>query len=428
MIHMKTSIKTFFLAAALLAPGSLTAQTVHCIVTNPSEDTSSSMKVSWCSEIPGTYVAVRPVADLKTSPWNVHPEMEDSCTVYDGNPSRMADGTNFNESAVFLKCGATLTSLKKDTEYSYHICGKDGQILSDEYVFKTSGARKWSATIISDFHSYTPIPARLASASALESTIRDFDPSTDWILHLGDVTAWGGSHSLWRTMYAEPMFSKAMVAGLNGNHDNMTRTNGQSGDFFRYANYLPANGYGDQNGICYHFMYSDVLFIMLNSEAMKTDEGLKEAQDWVRKVIADCRESRHKPSFIVVCEHYQWFYGKDGAFSQFSRWNTLFDELGVDLALGANNHIYVRSNPIKNGKTVGAKKGTVYLQTSSSDNERGEGMDENVTYNAELIASRWTEGGKTISGLDMKVSPRKIVIYLIDRYGNVQDNVVIPRK
>lgn len=425
---MKISIKKLIIAAVLLMPFQIKAQSVFSIVTNPAEDCSSSMKVSWASDVPGTYVMVRPAADRSTSPWNVHPEMEETCTVYDGNPSRAADGTNINESAVFLKCGATLTSLKKDTEYIYNICSSDGSRISDDHRFKTAGAKKWSATVISDFHSYTPIPARLASASALQATIREFDPSTDWILHLGDVTAWGGSHSFWRTMYAEPMFSEAMVAGLNGNHDNMTRTNGQSGDFFRYANYLPANGYGDQKGICYHFMYSDVLFIMLNNEAMKTDEELAAAQEWVRKVILDRKAGKHKPSFIVVCEHYQWFYGKDGAFSQFSRWNTLFDELGVDLALGANNHIYVRSKPIKGSRAVGPKKGTVYLQTSSSDNERGEEMDEAVSQNADLIASRWTEGGKTISGLDMKVSPRKIVIYLIDRYGNVQDNVVIPRK
>lgn len=426
---MKTmKIRNFIIALAVLLPVSVSAQTVYSIVTNPAEDTSSAMRISWASDVPGTYVMVRPVDGRNTSPWNVHPEKEETCTAYDGNPSRMADGTNYNESAVFLKCGATLTSLKKDTEYIYNICSSDGRRISEDHRFKTSGARKWSCTVISDFHSYTPIPSRLASATELEATIRKFDPYTDWILHLGDVTAWGGSYSFWKTMYAEPMFSGAMVAGLNGNHDNMTRTNGQSGDFFRYANYLPDNGYGDQKGICYHFMYSDVLFIMLNNEAMKTDEELAAAQDWVRKVISDQKASRHKPSFIVVCEHYQWFYGKDGAFSQFSRWNKLFDELGVDLALGANNHIYVRSNPIKDGRAVGAKKGTVYLQTSSADNERGEEMDEAVSQNADLIASRWTEGAKTISGLDMKVTPKKITIYLIDRYGNVQDDVVIPRK
>ena len=125
-----------------------------------------------------------------------------------------------------------------------------------------------------------------------------------------------------------------MWAGVNGNHDNMSRGYIKtSNEFFRYANSYPNNGYRGEEGVSYFFKYGNVLFIMLNNEAMKTEEGLKEAQDWVRDVV-----KRNPSQYKVVCEHYQWFYGADGKDSQYVRWNKLFDELGIDLALRSEEH------------------------------------------------------------------------------------------
>jgi len=405
------------------------AQTVHSIITCPSEDTSSQMKISWASQEKGTFVVYSPTEGGK-GPFGltVKPEQEEYCIVFDGIKSKTAIGDDTFEDVKFYKCGATLSGLRKETKYVYYICDKDGNRMCDDHYFKTSGAKRWSACIISDFHHYTPLPARLASAMNMIGTVRAYDPSFDWTLHIGDVAAWGGSYSFWKTLYREPEFSKNFWAGLNGNHDNMTRVSDLSNQFFRNVNYLPQNGYEGEMGVCYYFRYSDALFIMLNNEEMRSDEGLAAAQKWVKDVVTSQRSSDNAPKYVIVCEHYQWFYGGDGSFSQYSRWHELFDELGVDLAIGANNHIYVRSNPIKDGKVVSPKEGTVYLQSSSSDNERGQDMDSEITHNQELIVKRWTEGGKTVSAMDMKVTPRKITITLIDRYGQIHDQFSIPAK
>lgn len=405
------------------------AQIVHSVTANPGENSESAINISWNSDIQGTYVVYSPAEGGKgKGPFTAVPETEFMCLTYDGLPSRDAAGVNFDQDVKFYKCGASLTSLKKNTEYIYYICSKDGERLCANHRFKTSGARNWSAIVISDYHSYTPLPARLAGAMAMTRKVEAFDGSSDWVLHLGDICAWGGSYDFWKTMYKEDLFSKYFVAGVNGNHDNMTRTNGQSGDFFKNANYFPRNGYGDQMGICYHFRYSDALFIMLNNEAMRPQEGFEEAQAWVRKVITEQKASANPPKYIIVCEHYQWFFGKDGSFSHFTRWHDLFDEMGVDLALGGNNHIYVRSHPIKDSKVTDPKHGTVYIQTSSSDNERGETMNETLSENADLIAARWTEGGKTVSAISLQVTPRKMKLTLLDRTGKVIDRAVIPAK
>ena len=316
--------------------------------------------------------------------------------------------------------------------------------------FKTSGAKEWEACIISDFHVYTPIYGRTKAAMAMISAVEKYARNNggesrkrdsgslpfDWILHLGDITAWGGSYSFWKNLYTEQSFKKYMWAGVNGNHDNMTRNYDRTtNEFFRDAAAYPMNGYEGEMGVCYHFRYGDVLFIMLNNENMRSDEGLAAAQEWVRKVVAE-----NPAPYTVVCEHYQWFFGNDGKESQYSRWSNLFDECGVNLALAGNNHIYVSTPALYEGKPVGQSKsgniaqnttGTVYIQTPSSDNERGVAFDVSVPlqYSADKIKFRWSEGPNTVGAMHMKVTPEKMVLTLLDRNGNVLDvTEVLPSK
>lgn len=130
---------------------------------------------------------------------------------------------------------------------------------------------------------------------------------------------------------------------------------------------------------------------MLNNENMRSEEGLQKAQEWVKRVVAE-NPARYK----VVCEHYQWFFGASGKDSQYPRWSKLFDELGITLALAGNNHIYASTHPLYDGKVVEPGKGTVYIQTTSSDNERGSACDleKPLEYNGEKSSSAGQRGNR----------------------------------
>lgn len=233
----------------------------------------------------------------------------------------------------------------------------------------------------------------------------------------------GGSYSFWRDLYEKSQFSKYMWAGVNGNHDNMDRKSTRlSNDYFRYANNNPLNGYPGEMGVCYFFKYGQVLFIMLNNEMMRKDEGLGAAQQWVKKVITE-----NPMKYIVVMEHYQWFFANNGKTSQYERWHELFDEYGVDLAIAGNNHIYARTNAIYNDCETDGTKGTVYLQTPSSDNERGQATGE-WTNNKDKIKYIWSEGPKTVGALLMNVDDRRITLTLYDREGRAVDSVDVLAK
>ena len=408
-------------------------QQIHSISTCPGEDCSNEMIISWG-------------ADTSVQSWLLWSKASDKgwrrakrenpiwyrTEIYNGKSSKRANNENFFEEVIFNKCWVKLSGLEPNTTYKYMIVSSPagrgtstsaGDASTGTYTFKTAGAKEWSACIISDFHNYSPIPGRLEAADKMIGKIKEYDPSMDWVLHLGDICAWGGSYSFWKNLYGMQWFRDYMWAGVNGNHDNMSRKYELTNEYFRNSAAYPLNGYPGEMGVCYWFKYGEALFIMLNNESMRTQEGLEDAQEWFKSVI------KSNPSkYIIVCEHYQWFFGTDGADSQIARWSKLFDEFEVDLALAGNNHIYVRTNALYNKKETDGSRGTVYIQTPSSDNERGQAMKPELTHNKEIIKCRWTEGPKTVGAMSIKVFPTHIELALLDRNGTVIDTATVKAK
>ncbi|MBQ0025537.1 MAG: fibronectin type III domain-containing protein [Bacteroidales bacterium] len=397
------SILTFLLAA------------IFSITTNPGEDTRTQMNISWGTDTAAisSFVLYAP----ERSDWKKALRADANgrfCAVYDSVYSKNADGENFYEDARFLKYDLNLDDLSPKTRYKYRIyaVSSDGDTTVSEVCrFTTSGSRRWKACIISDFHCYPPLPKRLEAATAMMDAVKATSGGFDWVISLGDVCAWGGSYSFWKYLYGEQEFRDYMWGGVNGNHDNMTRNYVLTNEFFRNATANPLNGYEGEEGVCYWFKYGDALFIMLNNENMRDSTGFGKACAWVEKVLSDNSDARYK----VVCEHYQWFFGTEGKTSQYSRWHELFEKYGVTLALAGNNHIYVRAH----------SNGVNYIQTPSSDNERGQDLIRQLEANEDKIDFRWNEGPHTVGAMYMDVTPRRMKLVLLDRSGNVIDEVAI---
>ena len=429
------------LSGTILRPLDLpVSQRLYSISSGPGEDASTAMCISWACDTTSRQASVL-LAEASDAQWNeareIQPSQHKRTWAFQGIYSKAPDGSDIHEDAVFTKCGVTLTGLKPDTDYKYIILDReDGQPVgrSAEYRFRTAGAGNWSACIISDFHSYTPLPKRLEVAMGMIDTMQRRDPSLDWILSPGDVVAWGGSYSFWRRMFEEDNFHNYLWARVNGNHDNWTRQSQDSHDFdipnpfFTGTSFYPQNGYEGETGVCYHFRYGNTLFVMLNTEDTTTEKDLMAAQAWVRSCVNFARGSENPPTFVVVCQHYEWFKGTNGRAAQYSRWKKVFDELGVDLAVAGNNHIYVRSHALYDDKPTDGSTGTVYIQTSACDNDRGRDFADEALQNPEKIAFRWTEGSHSVSAIHMDVNDDRIALTLLDRHGNGLDSTVIPAK
>lgn len=429
-IHRMKHLFTLLTSAALwLAPTAQAQQAretipqgqAYTVIANPGEDASHSIRIGWHTD-EGSGKSFCFYASPGDKTWHKAEAAQELCTAYDSLYSKTADNKDFYERARFTRNTVTLDGLEPGTEYVYRVGPENA---GETRRFKTAPRRGgWDMALISDFHAYAPIPQRTQAAMDMLHVLEERNGhDLDMVLHAGDVCAWGGSYSFWRALYEEPYFKKYAWAGVNGNHDDMARGYARRSNlFFRYANNNPLNGYAGQEGVCYHFRYGNTLFIMLNSESMRTDEGLAAAQEWVRGVIKD-----HPAEFVVVVEHYQWFFGNDGRTSQYERWNRLFDECGVDLAIAGNNHIYARTNALYQGKETDGRTGTVYLQTPSSDNERGQALKE-WTDNRDLIRFRWSEGPKTVGGLLLQNRGKTLRATLYDRNGQKLDQVTVKRK
>lgn len=437
-LFMNRKFQWLLTAALWLALGPLSAQTAetnaaaagrdaYTIIANPGEIAWKQVRINWHADRDGApnICLYTEVSDTQWKRARSVPAREELCTAYDSIYSKTAGGENFYEQVRIRRCTAELDGLKPGTAYMYRVGPAGTDRMSEVRYFRTAPrSGKWTAGIISDFHSYTPLPNRLKTAMAMLDTLeaRNGKPF-DLMLDAGDVCAWGGSYSFWKRLYEEPAFARYMWAGVNGNHDNMDRQSERlSNDYFRYANNNPLNGYPGEEGVCYHFLYGNTLLITLNNENMYSEQGLAAAREWVKKVITE-----NPARYVIVMEHYQWFFGDNGRTAQYGRWKDLFDECGVDLAIAGNNHIYVRTNALYRDRETDGTVGTVYVQLPSSDNERGRAIGE-LTDNAQFIRKRWSEGPKTVGAILLKADNRSLRLTLYDRQGDIVDEVSVLAK
>lgn len=400
---------------------------IYTVIANPGEKASSEIRFNWHQDLDAgkSFITYTVVSDKS---WNKAKTVEADqalCTVFDSIYSKRPNGEDFYEDARFIRNTISLQGLKANTLYQYKITSTNESVegASVRYFRTAPKSDQWTMGVISDMHVYAPLPNRQrAGMMMIQQLQKQNRRPLDMMLHVGDMSAWGGSYSFWPTLYADSTFRQYVWAGVNGNHDDMTRKHEQSNAFFRNVNNNTLNGYGDEIGVSYHFTYGNTLFVMLNNEAMKSQDGLTQAQKWVEDVVKNNRSK-----FIVVVSHYQWFMGGDGRSSQYTRWQKLFDELEIDLAISGNNHIYVRTNALYANKETNGRKGTVYIQTPSSDNERGQGMKE-LVHNNDIIKSRWTEGANTVGALILKASKKNLTLTLYDRNGNTIDQMIVKAK
>ena len=411
------------------------------IYTNPGQDCSTSMNISWATQ-PGTSCRIEVVDEsTKRKKIYTYPANNSSasslssetslsfpylCSTFDSIPSKLYNNKDVIERHVFDKHGMVLDNLRPNTEYSYRIVTRNDSTgmdeYSDTYRFRTAGKDSWKAAIIGDFHHYSPLWKRLESSMGMLEVVDSVSGGYDWVLSTGDQCAWGGSYNFWTELSEQPAFKNNMWASVQGNHDNMTKTNAKSDNFFRDSHFFPHNGYEGQEGIAYWFKYGDVLFLMLNNEAMRTKASLEPVFEWMEKVVED-----NPSKYIVVVEHHQWLIGTDGTNSQLDRFRKIFDRLGVDLAISGHNHAYLRTYPLRDRQPVEPEEGTYYVVNSSSDNNRGRAL-KSLKANKDIIEKRWSEGANTRGAMLMDVNPERIVMTLYDREGTAQDSFTVPAK
>ena len=411
-----------------ISPGPAHAE-IHALTANPGEDCSTQMNIGWHTDLTETSSSVV-FTQKQDSAWVHATQVQGQSKLseaFNGINSKTPDGKDWKEEAKFLDYGASLSGLKPDTEYMYKVASSNPTTTSSVGHFKTAGAREFSFVWVSDVHGYTPLPKRMINLNNVVKEALRIDPSVDFVFSTGDVVAWGGSYSFWKDLFQQPFISNYMYADVIGNHDWMTRDHGGSDEFFRVTHNNPTNGYAGQEGICYWFIYGDVLFITLNNEKMRTSqEAIDSAKTWAASVI---EKQKGKYQRIFLAEHYQWFDGANGKSNWYDHWKGFCDQHHVTLALSGNNHVYQRTHTLYNDQVVSAGQGTVYMVAPSSDGERGRKAGP-VTQNADKLAFTYSSqvhssptSVKTIGCVLVDVTPGNIRTRLVYLDENNQTHV-----
>lgn len=326
---------------------------VYLIMTNPAEDSNTSITITWHTLIEGTYVEYTTKEDSSFSEPKKVDGIYEELTIYDGT-------TNGN--VTDYKCYVTLTDLESDTEYIYRV-GKTK--MSDVHTFRTGGSEDFNFAVVSDIHVYTKLSTRLTTATKI---INDFDKmrNLSFVISAGDTTAYGTHRGFWNDLCESDIIKNQFFAATPGNHDyyNSSATFLDSSYFNAYTK-NPDNGPEGMKNTTYYFYYNNVLFISLNSEDACTNEEKRQIQRiWLNEVL-----EKNTSDFTVVFFHRSMYPGSGGntghAEKMKGAYQDLFDKYGVDLVIGGHDHVYVRTTKILNGtSSPDSTFGTTYISTT----------------------------------------------------------------
>jgi len=424
----KKAALALFLLMGIFTIGTLSAQGTTMITTNPSEDSSTEMRIGWHMNegVTDGFVEYTKKSDAAWANKVTVAGTYTLCTTWDNVLAQAVDPRNVTLNIRVNKYSAVLTDLEPNTEYMYRVGWNT--TFSDVRYFKTAGAKEYTFGWISDSHVISWLPGRFTQAMNMVGRLVTAAGSEilNFMLSSGDITAYGSCYNDWQSLFDHNHFKNYMWITTLGNHDKYDRLATNTGaspkqEFYTDAHNNPRNGpAGRQVGCTYWFKYGDVLWIVLNTEASHTTA----VENWFEQVI------QNNPSkYIFVLQHYQWFNGTGTAGSSgFTRWNQLFDKHGVDIALAGNDHRYVRTKSLYNGVVnADPTRGTVYINAPSSDNDRGVDLGT-LSDPSGRVAFRWSEGGPTVGGLLVNVGEEKVKVTLYDRNGVQRDYAEIPAK
>lgn len=271
---------------------------------------------------------------------------------------KKADATKWSEYALTSVEASSYTSrdvpityyiskaeiaLEPNTSYIYRAYDKRAGMGTAETTLTTKNANTNSFTVahVSDSQGGPTYFSRVLSAVTNRA---------DFLIHTGDVVETSKYEEEWTEMldanYA--YLSRIPMMAISGNHET-TYKNGSNETFKHFHNSIPEQTSTDL-GYFYSFVYGDVKFIMLNTNALRSNKLRANQYQWLEN------ELKTNPcKWTVVAMHNPMYsvgkYGADStrntiALALREQLQQLFVEHGVDLVLQGHDHAISRTFPI----------------------------------------------------------------------------------
>ena len=368
------SVCTLAVGSALLG-GMASADATSNVSTGPLDillgvGTNQSQRiVSWYfpSNAPQT-LQIEKNSDLTGGDFNATATVIDATEAANGAAdSSTSDSDTKNLPGIAAQSGytnahATVTDLLPNTAYSYHVGAADGSNWSKTYTFTTpsdsndftfdffgdpqigsSGhvdddALGWAATLAYATDAQTTKPELLVSGG-------------DQIEHANNEYEWSAFAD------GSDVLKQYPWAATIGNHDvggKAYEQHNSTPNVLKNADFYPGGATSTTSGGDYWFIYKDVLFIDINSNAYSGGADAEHV-NYVRDVIG---QHGDQAKWTALVYHHSIYSPADHANDTDNQqrrfdFTRAFSDLGVDLVLQGHDHSYSRSYALLNsGKTA----------------------------------------------------------------------------
>ena len=349
-------IALFLLFIVFSIPVKASMTDLSLISTNPGEDSSKSMRLSWQSK-------------------------EASCTLY----YTLASDTSFSNATIkkvngikntskyvgndnYYKYDVELTNLDINTKYSYKI--KSSTTTSSVYTFKTANNKgDFNFALIGDIHANSEDNA-MKNANSLIKVAEELTKNyggIDFVLSQGDLTKYGQRYDDWQQWNDSYILTNYMFASCPGNKEYYnTGHSVTSYEWFTNSFNNPDNG-ASELPTTYWFLYDSILFISVDNiyPSFNNDSITNAVKKWIASVI---ESNEGKYQYIILYKHYPDFESTNTtdysclSWGNYQKWYSFYDQYNIDYVISGDNHSYVRSHQLYDNKVSNdSSKGTVYI-------------------------------------------------------------------
>ncbi len=300
--------------------------------------------------------------------------------------------------------------LKANTAYKYRIGNEDNW--SAWYEYSTLDQDKTTPTsflYITDSHTRDDNGIQIYQ-ELMTNALTQY-PSTQFIMHGGDMVDAGGAFEEWRKFWkASSIYAASYPTALTlGNHD--VKSEGK--DVFTKGANFPDNGPAGQKQYAYSYDIDDTHFVVLNSEG--TEEQMIAQAAWLQDDL-----NKNNKKWTIAMFHRPAYHTEEGRDTIVEYTQTYFapilEKMNVDLVLVGHDHVYARTYPMQDGKpNKSTNKGTVYLDGGAAGWKFYDGIKyDYLTYMYDVDIPVYS--ALSISQNEIRIEARTSTGELIDEY------------
>lgn len=242
-------------------------------------------------------------------------------------------------------CKTEVDELKPNTTYYYQLSNAGHK--SDVYSFTTASDNAFSFAFVGD----PQIGAGniIGDIAGWENTLNTVAENTalsdvSFLLSAGDQVNTASDEGQYDGYLDHKVLTALPAATVIGNHDNASNAYGQH---FNIAN--ESDQYGKTNaGGDYYFVYNNVLFLMLNSNAQSAADVAGHKAFMEQAIEATKNENIqwkvvafHHTLFTVASHAHDGYIVNEGGFKDLII--PVLEELDVDVVLSGHDHVYCRT-------------------------------------------------------------------------------------